>query len=62
MHLGVHRGRRRRRRALRGLFRWVFIVAAAFLSVAFVALLALKERPLRGPTLRPVGSPPVAAE
>jgi MFS family permease len=35
------------------LFRWVFIAAAAFLTIAFVALLAIEERPLRGPTMRP---------
>jgi MFS family permease len=44
------------------LFRWVFIAAAAFLGVAFIALLAIEERPLRGPALQPLDSPPMAAE
>jgi EmrB/QacA subfamily drug resistance transporter len=35
------------------LFRWVFIAAAAFLSAAFVAVLCIVERPLRGPAGRP---------
>jgi MFS family permease len=30
-------------------FRWVFIAAAAFLSLAFIAVLAIEERPLHGP-------------
>src|SRR3954454_4015822 len=30
-------------------FRWVFIAAAAFLSLAFFAVLAIEERPLHGP-------------
>jgi EmrB/QacA subfamily drug resistance transporter len=48
------------------LFRWVFIAAAAFLTIAFVALLAIEERPLRGPTAKPApareSSDRVAAE
>ena len=32
-----------------GLFRWVFIAAAAFIAVALVALAAIEEQPLRGP-------------
>jgi len=30
-------------------FRWVFIAAAAFLGLAFIAVLAIEERPLHGP-------------
>jgi MFS family permease len=43
------------------LFRWVFIVAASFLAAAFVAVLCIVERPLRGPAVRP-RSAPAAAE
>jgi EmrB/QacA subfamily drug resistance transporter len=44
-------------------FRWVFVAAAAFLAVALLAVLALEERPLRGPVVPPEPSPkPVAAE
>jgi fucose permease len=35
-------------------FRFVFIAAAIFLGVAFLALLAIKEQPLRGPAGKPV--------
>jgi EmrB/QacA subfamily drug resistance transporter len=35
------------------LFRWVFIAAAAFLAAAFVAVLCIVERPLRGPAGTP---------
>ena len=34
-------------------FRWVFIAAAVFLGIAFVAMLAVEEHPLRGPKLQP---------
>jgi EmrB/QacA subfamily drug resistance transporter len=36
------------------LFRWVFIAAAALLTAAFVAVLAIEERPLRGPDRPPL--------
>ncbi len=42
-------------------FRWVFIAAASFLAAAFVAVLCMVERPLRGPAVRP-RSAPAAAE
>jgi EmrB/QacA subfamily drug resistance transporter len=35
------------------LFRLVFIAAACFLAAAFVAVLCIAERPLRGPAVRP---------
>jgi EmrB/QacA subfamily drug resistance transporter len=35
------------------LFRLVFIAAACFLAAAFVAVLCIAERPLRGPAMRP---------
>jgi EmrB/QacA subfamily drug resistance transporter len=44
------------------LFRWVFIAAAGFLAAAFVAVLCIVERPLRGPVVRPRQSAPAAAE
>jgi MFS family permease len=31
-------------------FRWVFVAATIFLSAAFVAILVIEERPLRGPS------------
>jgi EmrB/QacA subfamily drug resistance transporter len=34
-------------------FRFVFIAAAGFLAAAFVAVLCIAERPLRGPAVRP---------
>jgi EmrB/QacA subfamily drug resistance transporter len=34
-------------------FRWVFIAGAGFLGAAFLAVLCIVERPLRGPALRP---------
>jgi MFS family permease len=37
---------------LAGLFRWVFLAGAAFLTVAFVAILLVEEKPLRGPARR----------
>jgi EmrB/QacA subfamily drug resistance transporter len=40
-------------------FRLVFIAAASFLAAAFVAVLCIVERPLRGPAVRPQ---PVPAE
>jgi MFS family permease len=43
------------------LFRWVFITAAGFLAAAFLAVLCIAERPLRGPSARPQ-SVPAAAE
>ena len=36
------------------LFRWVFIAAAVLLAAAFIAVLAIEERPLRGPDRPPV--------
>ena len=42
----------------RGLFRWVFVAAAVFLAIAFVAVLMIEERPLRGPSMPPANSPP----
>jgi len=42
-------------------FRWVFIAAASFQAAAFVAVLCMVERPLRGPAVRP-RSAPAAAE
>lgn len=42
-------------------FRWVFVAGAVFLGIALVALIAIKEQPLRGPA--PHGTPkPMAAE
>jgi MFS family permease len=32
-------------------FRWVFIAAAVFLGIAFVAMLFIEEHPLRGPSM-----------
>ena len=50
--------RRRRRGAdFADLFRWVFIAAASFLAAAFVAVLCIAERPLRGPAVRPQPAP-----
>ena len=34
------------------LFRWVFAAAAVFLTAAFIAVLVIEEKPLRGPTSR----------
>jgi MFS family permease len=34
-------------------FRWVFIAAALFLAIAFVAVLMIEEHPLRGPSMPP---------
>jgi EmrB/QacA subfamily drug resistance transporter len=48
-------------------FRWVFVAAAGFLAAAFIAILLIEERPLRGPSsgqqppARPA-SEPLAAE
>ena len=44
-----------------GLFRTVFIAGAMFLTAAFVAVLCIVERPLRGPSAPP-RSAPAAAE
>jgi EmrB/QacA subfamily drug resistance transporter len=41
-------------------FRWVFAVALAVSIVAFVAVLRLEERPLRGPAANPLPSAPDA--
>jgi EmrB/QacA subfamily drug resistance transporter len=38
-------------------FRWVFIAGAGFLGAAFLAVLCIVERPLRGPALRPQPAP-----
>jgi MFS family permease len=45
-------------------FRWVFIAAAVFLAIAFVAVLMIEEHPLRGPSMPPPDSPssPATAE
>jgi hypothetical protein len=37
-------------------FRWLFVTAAVFLSVTFLALIAIKEQPLRGPTAKPMAA------
>jgi hypothetical protein len=42
------------------LFRWVFIAAASFLAAAFLAVLCIVERPLRGPSVRPQSAPAAA--
>jgi MFS family permease len=42
------------------LFRWVFIAAAGFLAAAFLAVLCIVERPLRGPSARPQSAPAAA--
>ncbi|HEY6259378.1 MAG TPA: MDR family MFS transporter [Xanthobacteraceae bacterium] len=42
------------------LFRWVFIAGAGFLASAFVAVLCVAERPLRGPAARPQSAPAAA--
>jgi hypothetical protein len=36
----------------------VFIAAAVFLAIAFVAVLMIEEHPLRGPSMPPADSPP----
>jgi EmrB/QacA subfamily drug resistance transporter len=41
-------------------FRFVFIAAAAFLAAAFVAVLCIAERPLRGPSVGPRPAPAAA--
>jgi EmrB/QacA subfamily drug resistance transporter len=41
-------------------FRFVFIAAASFLSAAFIAVLCIVERPLRGPATRPQSAPTAA--
>jgi EmrB/QacA subfamily drug resistance transporter len=38
-------------------FRLVFIAAASFLAAAFLAVLCIVERPLRGPSVRPQSAP-----
>jgi MFS family permease len=43
------------------LFRWVFIAAASFLAAAFVAVLCIAERPLRGPAVRSQAAQPQSA-
>ena len=42
------------------LFRLVFIAAANFLAAAFIAVLCIVERPLRGPAVRPQSAPAAA--
>jgi EmrB/QacA subfamily drug resistance transporter len=42
-------------------FRFVFVAAASFLAAAFIAVLCIAERPMRGPAVRP-RSAPTAAE
>ncbi|MEA2987929.1 MAG: hypothetical protein QOG83_640 [Alphaproteobacteria bacterium] len=44
------------------LFRFVFIAAVIFLSIALVAVLLIEERPLRGPARAPASSARAAAE
>jgi MFS family permease len=34
-------------------FRWVFVAAAIFFTITLIALIAIKEQPLRGPTAKP---------
>jgi EmrB/QacA subfamily drug resistance transporter len=41
-------------------FRWVFITGAGFLGAAFLAVLCIVERPLRGPATRPQPAPAAA--
>jgi MFS family permease len=41
-------------------FRWVFIAGAGFLGAAFLAVLCIVERPLRGPTTRSQPAPAAA--
>jgi EmrB/QacA subfamily drug resistance transporter len=43
------------------LFRFVFVAAASFLAAAFVAVLCIAERPLRGPAARPEPARPAPA-
>jgi hypothetical protein len=42
------------------LFRFVFIAAASFLAAAFIAVLCIVERPLRGPSATPQSAPAAA--
>jgi hypothetical protein len=42
-----------------GVFRWVFATALVVSITAFVAVLRLEERPLRGPA---VSAPPIAPD
>ena len=42
------------------LFRFVFIAAASFLAAAFIAVLCIVERPLRGPAAGPQSAPAAA--
>ena len=44
------------------LFRLVFIAGASFLGAAFIAVLCVVERPLRGPSVGTRQSAPAAAE
>jgi hypothetical protein len=41
-------------------FRFVFIAAACFLAAAFLAVLCIAERPLRGPAVGPQSAPAAA--
>ena len=43
------------------LFRWVFAAGAGFLALGLIAVLAIEERPLRGPQ-QEAGAAPLAAE
>ena len=48
-----------------GLFRWVFVAGAVFLTAGLLAMLLIEERPLRGPTkvvVPPDPASPAAAE
>jgi EmrB/QacA subfamily drug resistance transporter len=42
-------------------FRWVFVAAAVFLGTAFLAILWIEERPLRGPSTKQQAADPAAA-
>jgi EmrB/QacA subfamily drug resistance transporter len=42
-------------------FRWVFVAAEVFLLLALVCILLMEERPLRGPSVPKVQSPPTSA-
>src|SRR5262249_38106686 len=37
-------------------FHFVFLTAAVFLAITLIALIAIKEQPLRGPTANPVAA------
>jgi EmrB/QacA subfamily drug resistance transporter len=57
----LHRGAAVSGANFAGLFRWVFAAGAAFLALGLVAVMAIEERPLRGPS-RAAGQDADAAE